>query len=135
MKILKRYKRTFIRPILYRSITWGSIALALALCWNRFVNVGHFLSVGRDAFLVVGAFFLMLGWFTYLKVDGVAMPKLHIGDKKKKPMRHSYGDMIDFADEHIVTFDELDDEEQDLCRLATNVILGVFFLIISFLNL
>lgn len=37
--------------------------------------------------------------------------------------------MIDFVDEHIVTFDELDDEQQLACVLASNLFSGLVFLI------
>lgn len=134
MKIIKKYKKVFIRPILYRSVAWGSIALAAALCWNRFINVDNFLSMGRDAFLVVSVVFWVLGWFEYLKADGVKVPGVRIRPEKRKPKRHGYGDMIDFADEHITTFDELSAEEQNLCRLATDVILGILFLLLSLFN-
>lgn len=131
MKIIKRYNRVLLRPVLYRSVTWGTIALAAVLCWNRFVNINGFLSVQRDAFLVAGVFFWVLAWFAYLKADGVRLPMTKPKTEKRKPKRYSYGDIIDFAGEHIVTFDELDDEEQDLCRLAADFILGSLFLLLS----
>ena len=132
-KLLEKYTKILIRPILYRSITWGSIALAAALVWERFMGMKSFLSVGRDIFFIIGVFFLALAWFYYLKIDGIRPPKLKTDEMKKKPKRLGYGDIIDFADEHVVTFDELSDEEQDLCKLATNIILGCVFLLISFI--
>lgn len=131
-KLFDSYSKILIRPILYRSITWGSIALAAALVWERFVSVKSFLSVGRDIFFLIGVIFLALAWFYYLKIDGISPPKLKTDEMKKKPKRFGYGDIIDFADEHVVTFDELSDEEQDLCKLATNLLLGCIFLLTSF---
>lgn len=133
-KILSKYTKVLIRPILYRSITWGTIALTVALLWDRFVGSKSFLSVKRDIFFIVGVVFLGLAWFYYLKVDGVRSPKLKDDQPKKKRKHWGYGDIIDFADEHVVTFDELDDEEQDLCKLATNVLLGGVYLLMSFFS-
>lgn len=131
-KLFEKYTKILVRPILYRSITWGSIALAAALVWERFVGMKSFLSVGRDVFFIIGIFFLALAWFYYLKIDGIRPPKLNTENFKRKPKRFGYGDIIDFADEHVVTFDELSDEEQDLCKLATNSLLGCIFLLTSF---
>lgn len=134
-KILKKYTRVLIRPVLYRSITWGAAALAASLIWERFVNVYNLLSVRRDAFFVIGVFFWGLAWFSYLRVDGIRSPKLKEEAKKQKPKWHSCGDIADFADEHIVTFDELSDEEQDLCKLAANVLLGGLFVLLSSISI
>lgn len=132
-KLFEKYTKLLIRPILYRSVTWGSVALAVALVWERFVQVKSFLSVRRDIFFIIGVFFLALAWFSYLKIDGIRPPKLKNDSEKRKTKRFGYGDIIDFADEHVVTFDELSDEEQDLCKLATNIILGCVFLLTSFI--
>ena len=131
-KLFDKYTKILIRPILYRSVTWGSIALTAALVWERFVGMKSFLSVGRDVFFMIGVFFLALAWFSYLRIDGIRAPKIKTENFKRKPKRFGYGDIIDFADEHVVTFDELSDEEQDLCKLATNFLLGVLFLLTSF---
>lgn len=32
--------------------------------------------------------------------------------------------MVDYADEHIVSFDELEPEERTFCSLQTNLVLG-----------
>lgn len=131
--LLERYSKMLIRPILYRSVLRGSIALAAVLVWNRFANKAGFLSMRRDAFLVAGIFFLAMAWFVYLRLDNVKVPRLPKREKKKV-FRHSYGDIIDFADEHIVSFDELDDGDQDLCRFAADLILGVLFVLASVLS-
>lgn len=130
--ILSKYTKVLIRPIVYRSFTWGIFALTAALLWERFVGPKSFLSVKKDIFFIVGIFFFALAWYYYLKVDGVRPPKINIEKPKQRKKHWGYGDIIDFADEHVVTFDELDDEEQDLCKLATNAILGGVYLLMSF---
>lgn len=131
-KLFDRCSAEMIRPAIYRSVLRGSIALAAALLWDRYVNIAGFLSMRRDAFLVVGAFFLVLAWFAYLKLDGVQMLKGREKQKKRKPLRHSYGDLVDFADEHIVSFDELDEDQQTICSLLSDLFLGILFLVLHF---
>ncbi len=48
--------------------------------------------------------------------------------KKKKPVRGS-SDMVDFVDEHIVSYSELSDEERTACNLASSLLAGVLFLL------
>ena len=43
---------------------------------------------------------------------------------KSKKRRHATSSMVDYADEHIVSFDELEPEERTFCSLATNLVLG-----------
>ena len=40
--------------------------------------------------------------------------------------------MMDYTDEEIVSFDELEDDEKDICSLLANLICFVLFLILSF---
>lgn len=44
--------------------------------------------------------------------------------EKSKKRRHATSSMVDYADEHIVSFDELEPEERTFCSLATNLVLG-----------
>lgn len=136
--ILKKYQKVHIRPIIYYCVSRGSISLTAAFVWDRFWGGKSYLSVARDIFFLVGLVFLGIAWVHYLRLDGIN-PKIKEEVeatrifKKKKPMRFSYGDIIDFADEKVVTMDELSDEEQHLCKLAANLILGGVFILISFI--
>jgi hypothetical protein len=40
-------------------------------------------------------------------------------------------DIIDFADEKITSYDELEPKEQVACKLASSIITGVLLLIVS----
>lgn len=130
-KIIAIYQSYMVRPILYMCVTRCSIALALVLVWSRFVP--SVLSGARDGCLAAGVIFLMMAWFTYLKLDGMMVHHL-MEDKrkpKKKAKRRLRGDIADYVDEHIVSFDELDEREQPACRLAANLIGAALFLIVS----
>ena len=57
------------------------------------------------------------------------------GDKKadrkngKKPPKRKMGDMIDYVDEKVVSFEELDDDERTAASFVANLIAAVLFLI------
>ena len=103
-----------------------AIALLIVLLWDRYVSRGT-MSVVRDGGFAAGLVFLALAWVAYLRLDGM---KLGRPKKERREKKHfATRDMIDFVDEHIVTFDELDDDQQLACILAANLFSGVVFLI------
>ena len=134
-KWLSFYQSYMVRPILYKIVARAAIALAVLLLWNRYVNTGGQLSLRRDGCFVVGVLFLAFAWFSYLKFDGVSFH--HLFEKregeKKKPVRRGTSDIVDFADEHIVSFAELSGREQALCSLTANLIGALIFLIAGIL--
>ena len=75
----------------------------------------------------------MMAWFVYLKLDGMMVHHL-LEDrrkKKKKSKRRVGGDIADYVDEHIVSFDELEEGEQTACRLAADLLAAALFLAAS----
>lgn len=128
-KIIKLLKKYMIRPIIYKSITRCSIALVAILLWNRFID-SELLAM-RDGSVVAAFILFMFGWFSYLRLDDVKMNLMSKDTKKKKTKRHWKTSMVDFVDEHIVTFDELTEEEQRVCLMIADVASGGLFLMIS----
>lgn len=128
-KIIKLLKKYMIRPIIYKSITRCSIALVAILLWDRFID-SELLAM-RDGSVVAAFILFMFGWFSYLRLDDVKMNLVSKDAKKKKTKRHWKTSMVDFADEHIVTFDELTEEEQRVCLMIADVASGGLFLMIS----
>lgn len=126
-KIINTYQSYMVRPMLYQCVTKISIALVLTLLWDRFINREGYFELVRDAFLVAGMFFFLLAWIQYLRVDGVKVTRPSGESKKKK--RHVTKDIVDYADEKIISFGELDDDEQLVCRLVGDVVCGLVFLI------
>ncbi len=121
-KILAIYKAYMVRPILYQCVTRCAVALAAVLVWDRFVP-SSLLAV-RDGCLAAAVILLMMAWFVYLKLDGMMVHHL-LEDrrkKKKKSKRRVGGDIADYVDEHIVSFDELEEGEQTACRLAADLL-------------
>ena len=79
---------------------------------------------------MAGIFFLALAWFQYLRLDG---PRFHhlLEEKKekKKKKQHFTKDIVDFADEKIISFSELSDEERVVCRFLGDLLCAALFLI------
>lgn len=138
-KILKNYQPYMIRPTVYLCATKVSIALVLALCWDRFINKHHYFSLISDAFLVCSFILFALAWFQYLRLDGVRIIHMNRQDreeikKKKKKKIHWKGDIVDFADEKIIPLEDLEPEEQSACRFTSSVACGVLFLVPALLG-
>ena len=126
-KILKIYKTYMIRPVLYQCVTRCAVSLAAVLVWNRFVSSP--LQAVRDGCMTAGFVLLMMAWFLYLKLDGMTVHHM-LEDrrkKKKKAKRWVGGDIADYMDEHIVSFDELEEEEQAASRLAADLLAAALF--------
>ena len=123
------FQKYMIRPTVYKAFSRFILALTASLLWDRFVNMGE-RSMRAWAFLFFGLLFLISAWLCYLRLDGVKMPRLKKPEIKKKPIR-TYGDIPDYIDEEIISFDELEEDERDLCCLIADVVLGVAFMVLS----
>ena len=110
------------------------LALVVVLLFERFAS-----NIRPDyrafGFTGAGLIFALLAWVAYLRFDGMHLPKLLMKrvNIKKKPMR-TYGDMIDYVDEEPpVSFDDLEDEEKDICCFFADIVCCVLFIVLSFL--
>lgn len=130
-KIRQYWQPHLTRPLIYMAFTRFVCALAAALLGDFFLSASFQRDLRQSAFLLFAALFFLLAWIAYLRLDGIRLPKwmmlrLNI---RKKPAR-MYGDIIDYVDEHPpVTFEELEDEEKDLCILGADAFCCVAFLL------
>lgn len=129
-KLRSMIKSYMIRPMMYQSVTKFVTALVICLLWDRTLNQNIGYTLAESAFFTAGIIFCMLAWFQYLKLDGVGAPILK-QEKKRKTKNHITKDIVDFADEKIISFDELSDEEQIVCRLTGNLLCGGIYLLLS----
>lgn len=130
-KVKKSFKSYMIHPLIYQVITKGAVVVVLALLWDRFVNQQGRLSMVRDGYLVLGMIFLMLAWFQYLSLDGVSVKHLFGTNQKKKTKRNGTSDIADYAEEKIISFSELEDEERTIVRLLADILTGSIFIVIA----
>lgn len=129
-KIRSIIKPYMIRPLVYQSVTKLVTALVICLLWDRTLNQSLHYDLAGSAFFTAGILFFMLAWFQYLRLDGVCAPLMR-GEKKRKTKTHVTKDIVDFADEKIISFGELADEEQMVCRLLGDLLCGGIYLLAS----
>lgn len=124
----KLFRRDMLRPTIYKTVSRSLTALALLLLWDRFLDGRGAPPVLWDGCLTAAAVFFTMAWLSYLKLDGMRVHHL-LEDRKKQPSRHKSKDLVDFVDEHIVSFDELSEEERTVCVLASNLLSGMIYLL------
>ena len=127
----KLFQKYMIRPTVYKAFSRFILALTASLLWDRFVNTAQ-LNMRAWAFVFFGVLFIVSAWLCYLRLDGVKLPRIKKPEVKKKPVIR-YGDLPDYVDEEIISFGELEEDERDLCCLIADVVLGIIFMVLSFL--
>ena len=132
-KLREKWRNALLRPAIYAFSVRFLAALAVILVVNYLVgkNTPRFLGL---AFLLLALLFVALAWIANLRMDGVTLPKplMTRVNLRKKPKRQ-YGDMIDYIDEKPgPTFEELEDQEKDLCLLLADAACCVIYLVLSF---
>ena len=68
-----------------------------------------------------------------LRLDGVTIHHLaeEFKDMGKKKKRHATKSIVDYADERIVSFEELEPEERTYCSMLSNLVLGVPLVVVA----
>ena len=130
IKMFSLYKSYMIRPTVYKSVTKSFVILTLLMLWDRYVNGGR-LSLIRDGFFVGGAFLLVMAWMSYLRLDGIKnpLPKGEEEPRRKRKRRPWTGDLADYAGEHLISFDELAEDERTACSMGSSLLSGLLFII------
>ena len=126
-KLFPRYKKYMFHPILYKCVTRVSVVAVLMLLWDRYVSDGTF-TMWQAPALLLGVILLAWAWVDYLRLDAVAIHHLleeFKGMGKRQKKIHSTRSIIDYADEKIVSFEELEPEERTYCSLLSNLVLGL----------
>ncbi len=124
-------KRHMIRPIIYKATSRFAYLLCVALIWDRFINQGK-QPIGLSlAFGLIAIGFLLAGWLAYLRMDGVSIPRLPARHKKKKKIDSLFGDMIDYVDEPIVEYADLEEDEQNVCLMLSDVLCAAVYGVLS----
>lgn len=136
-KIIKMYQPYMLRPIINKAITKGLIGLLSALLWDRYVNKDKFFSLAGYPILVVGIVFVGFAWFSFLSLDGMRFrlfPNKNEKKEKKRVKRFAMKDMIDFTEEPLDIYGELEPDEQSFCNMVSSLICGLGFLLVSVLS-
>ena len=129
------FSSVLIRPTIYRSVTRCAIMLVLLLLWDKYINKAG-MPVVQDGCFVAAMVFFGLAWMAYLRlVRYLTEEEKRQRSERKKKRKRLTGDIMDYADEHIVPFDELDEEQQMLCTLLSNLLSGTVYFIPSLISL
>ena len=129
----KYWSRDLVRPLIHRAFT--------RLVWGLFLSLFAAFLVsragGRDlrsALTLLWALLCLVGaWLSHLQMDGLRLPRLDWLRSKldrKRPAR-GRGDMIDFVDEEIQSYEELDDGERYLVLLLADLANALLFAVLS----
>ena len=119
-----------VRPLVYMSFTRFVLSLFILLLIDFFLSPNAGRPIRSTLFLLGSAFYAVLAMIAWLRLDGLKLPKLLMMrvNPRKKPSR-MYGDMIDYVDEQpVITFEDLDDREKDICILAADLFCFIVFL-------
>lgn len=133
-KLTAMYRNYMFRPILYKTITRASIVAVVMLVWQRYLSDGHF-TMWQAPGLLCGAVLLGWAWINYLRLDGVRIHYLldQFKDRGARKKRHPTRSIVDYADEKIVAFEDLSDEEQIYCSMLSSLVLGLPLIIVGLL--
>ena len=127
-KLRSIYKSDMFHAVLYKSFSRLVIAACLCLLWQRFVSDGRF-TIWEAPCLAVGAALLGWAWVGYLRLDGIRVPFVdkdkELSAQRGARKRHATHSMADFADEKIVSFDELSPREKALCSMLARLLVGL----------
>lgn len=128
-KVWESFHRYMIRPVIYQAFTRAVYTLLIVLLLHRFA--GARLNV---LFTAAFAVYVLLSWVAWLRLDGAKLPdldhKLFRRKKFRKPQ--SYGDMADYLDQNPISFEELEQDERDICLLLANLAVALLSLLVSF---
>jgi len=129
----QRFHREMIRPLIYKVFTRGILALFAAQLIHFFAPPGSGLSSFSNLSLGLAFLFLLFAFLSWLRLDGLNIPHLKLPRLKRKDPPFLAGSMADHIDDDIVSFDDLDSDEQNLCVFLANLILFVVCLLLSFI--
>ena len=125
--------RWSLRPIFYQVCSRAAFGACAALLFDRFF--GSRVPQARAWVFLIAAVFCALGaWCAWLRLDGLQLMRFDRAFlRPRRPQRHGTPDLIDYVDEEIVPYDELEDSEKDVCLVVANSVCAVALGALSFL--
>ena len=121
------------RPLIYMIFTRFLLTLCVLLLADHFFSAGAGKDLKPYLFALGTVLYALLAWIAHLRLQGVRLLKVMMLriNPRKKPSR-IYVDMIDYVDEQPQAgFEDLEDQEKDLCILGADLFCFAVFLVIS----
>ncbi|MBO2516188.1 MAG: hypothetical protein CW338_02785 [Clostridiales bacterium] len=133
--IKEHWSKRLIRPAIYQSVNRVLCGICIALVLQFFFDKDRTQMLRQKAFAALCAICVLCVVIIYLRLGGMHIPLLGKFKLKfhKKPAVTSFGDMIDHVDDDIVNFDDLEDPEQEVCRIIAYAVSTIVFFVASFL--
>ena len=130
-RIRKLWSRDLVRPLIYKIFTRGVLALFAAQLVHFFAPAGSGFASFSNLSLGLGLLFVLFTVLAWLRLDGLKIPQLKLPRVKRKDPPFLAGSMADHINDDIVSFDDLDPEEQDACVLLADAFLAVLCLLLA----
>ena len=130
-RIRKLWSRDLVRPLIYKIFTRGILALFAAQLVHFFAPAASGFASFSNLSLGLGLLFVLFTVLAWLRLDGLKIPRLKLPRMKRKDPPFLAGSMADHIDDDIVSFDDLDPEEQDVCVLLADAALAVLCLLLA----
>ena len=124
-RIRKCWSRDLIRPLIYKIFTRGILALLVAQLVHFFAPANSGLASFSNLSLALALLFVLFTVLAWLRLDGLKIPQVKLPRMKRKDPPFLAGNMADHIDDEIVSFDDLDEEEQNVCVLLADAFLAV----------
>ena len=131
-RIRKLFSREMIRPLIYKIFTRGILALFAAQLIHFFAPARSGFSSFSNLSLGLGLLFLLCTVLAWLRLDGLKIPQLKLPRLKRKDPPFLAGNMADHINDELVSFEDLDPEEQNACVLLADAALTVLCLLLAF---
>ena len=130
-RIRQLFSRHLVRPLIYKIFTRGILALFAAQLIHFFAPAGSGFFSFSNLSLGLGFLFLLLTFLVWLRLDGMKLPQLKLPRMKRKDPPFLAGSMADHVDDEIVSFEDLDPDEQNVCVLIADAVLAVLCLLLA----
>lgn len=121
--------------MIYQSVNRVLCGVCIALVLQFFFDKDRTEMLRQKAFAALCVICVLCAALVYLRLGGMYIPLLGKFKLKfhKKSSVISFGDMIDHVDDDIVNFDDLEDGEQEVCRIIAYSVCAIVFFIASFI--
>ena len=117
------YHREMTRALIYKVFTRGVLALFAAQLIHFFMPENSALKRFSNLSLLAALLFALASVLAWLRLDGLRIPQIKLPRIRKKNPPVLNGDIADHINDEIVTFDDLDEGEQNVCVLLADIIL------------
>ena len=123
--------RDMVRPLIYKVFTRAVLALFAAELFHFFAPPSWPMARFANLALILAGLFFLGTAVAWLRLDGMRIPQMKLPRVKRKDPAFLTGDMADHIDDDIVKFDDLDEEEQNVCVLLTDLFLALVCLALA----